>query len=33
MATAKRKGPDYWLKAKRYLSAADPVLGGHHQTV
>lgn len=27
MATAKRSSPDYWLKAKRHLSKADPVLG------
>jgi DNA-3-methyladenine glycosylase II len=27
MATVKRKKPDYWLKAKRHLSKADPVLG------
>ncbi len=27
MATAKRNSPDYWLKAKRHLSKADPVLG------
>jgi DNA-3-methyladenine glycosylase II len=26
MATAKHKSPDYWIKAKRHLCKADPVL-------